>query len=148
MPWPVILSLVGVGIGLFATAQWGPGGSKFSLHNASIICLVGGFSVWIWILQTVLIEDKSIRSYEPRPQASNLPSDKEIVEWFRRTIADRNDRQWVLTRFLFYIVGLLFILALADFEGLKKYVDVIYIFSIMFYGYVGVVSPTKYIVDY
>ena len=148
MPWPVILSLVGVFIGLSATALWGPGSSKFSLHTASIICLVGGFSVWIWILQTVLIEDKSIRPFEPRPQASNRSSDTEIGEWFRRTIADCNDRRWVLTRFLFYIVGLLCILALADIEGLKDYVDVIYIFSIMFYGYVGVVSPTRYMVDY
>lgn len=149
IPMPVFMSITITIIGLVFGAMWNPGYTSFNLKAISISCMLGGFSLWLWILQRTL-EGQSICAYEGRPYPIGKKiSNKEIAEWFYRTLIDDvRERNSMFRWFWSYVGVFLVILAMINLETSNFVTNFLYIGSVAIYTFMGVGVPRHFMVGH
>ena len=148
LPMPVFMSIGVTVVGILFSAMWNPGGAVFSLSSVSISCLLGGLSMWLWILQRTL-EQQTVRPYVERPLPSEgTISNRDILSWFRQTmLCDKHERNYVIVWFVVYMVGFLLAVVCVNSGCLGSYAPLVYAFAIGFYVFSGVAKPTLLMCD-
>lgn len=151
IPSPVWMSIFITALGILTSALWGPGYTAFSMDTAVISCVIGGLSIWLWIIQTTYFEWQTIRPYTPRPACTRdskgnvIVSDEKILKWFTDTMLKNRDAK-VLGVLAVYLVILIAGLTFINLKISKGIVVVINILMLIFYAYFAIILPIFYMV--
>ncbi len=141
-------SVLVTAIGILLSFLWGPGGTSFDARTASISCMLGGSSLYLWMLM-VTLERQKLGPYKPRPILKvNVPkgeNDETITNWFYTSqLEDTYQREWLTKWGLIYIFGYLLLLVLLRLPQLSGYSIQIYAAAIAFYSVGGVWKPGRF----
>jgi len=115
-----ILSLVITLVGFLLGCIWSPGAALASIGTLSHSSVVGGLSLWFWIL-VVALSGQQVFPYQSRPRGAGATRNS---QWFRDT--NLEDPHRVYVPFGIYVALLLGSLVVTRFQGLPLSLDAVY----------------------